>query len=92
MINWRNGKGGFIGGLKTAIRGFFQYAHSITSEAVAPTLGPGAGYSTTMSNDGLGFGTNLSNDGLGEIGSMTNDGIGLSSTMGNNGIGGTGDI
>jgi phage-related protein len=31
MISWRNGKGGFVGGLKTAIRGVFQYAHSITS-------------------------------------------------------------
>ena len=51
------------------------------------SLGPGAGYSSTMSNDGLGLGTNLSNDGMGQIGLMSNDGIGLSSNMGNNGIG-----
>jgi len=38
MINWRNGKGGFVGGLKTLIKGVFQYAHSITSATpVGPT-------------------------------------------------------
>lgn len=86
-MNWRNGKGGFVGGLKYIIKGFFQYSHSLTSEAPEPNLGPGAGYSSTMSNDGLGLGTNLSNDGIGGVGEMTNDGIGLSATMGNNGIG-----
>jgi len=86
----------FSGFQKTRL-GLAAFARSLygsfagKKESIA-TLGPGAGYSTTMSNDGLGFGTNLSNDGLGEIGSMTNDGIGLSSNMGNNGIGGTGDI
>jgi len=34
MINWRNGKGGFVGGLKHSIKGFFQYAHSVTTESV----------------------------------------------------------
>ena len=33
MINWRNGKGGFVGGLKNIIGGVFRYAHSITSTA-----------------------------------------------------------
>tara|TARA_R110000803_G_scaffold115793_5_gene184361 strand:- start:8139 stop:8417 length:279 start_codon:yes stop_codon:yes gene_type:complete len=33
MINWRSGKAGFVGGLKYAIRGVFQFAHSVTSEA-----------------------------------------------------------
>jgi len=50
-----------------------SYAGKVESVA---TFGPGAGYSSTMSNDGIGLGTNLSNDG-----------IGLSSNMGNNGIG-----
>jgi len=36
MINWRNGKGGFVGGLKYAIKGLFQFAHSITSAAPTP--------------------------------------------------------
>ena len=35
MINWRNGKGGFVGGLKYIIKGVFQFAHSVTS--VGPT-------------------------------------------------------
>ena len=39
MINWRNGKAGFVGGLKHAIKGFFRYSHSITSEtAVIPEV------------------------------------------------------
>ena len=39
MINWRNGKAGFVGGLKYAIKGFFKYAHSVTSEtAVTPEV------------------------------------------------------
>lgn len=38
MINWRNGKGGFVGGLKYAIKGLFQFAHSLTSAVpAAPT-------------------------------------------------------
>lgn len=37
-MNWRNGKGGFVGGLKYIIKGVFQYAHSITSATpVGPT-------------------------------------------------------
>ena len=90
MINWRNGKGGFVGGLKTAIKGFFQYAHSITSETVIPPLGPGAGYTTTMSNDGIGLGSTMANDGIGVIGTISNDGIGTDATISNDGIG-TGD-
>ena len=37
MINWRDGKGGFVGGLKYLVKGVFQFAHSLTS--VAP-VGP----------------------------------------------------
>ena len=37
MINWRNGKAGFVGASKYIIKGLFQYAHSVTSEsAVTP--------------------------------------------------------
>lgn len=37
-MNWRNGKAGFVGGLKYIIKGVFQFAHSITSAApVGPT-------------------------------------------------------
>jgi hypothetical protein len=38
MINWRGGKGGFVGGIKTLIKGVFQFAYSKTSVApVGPT-------------------------------------------------------
>lgn len=37
MINWRNGKGGFNGGAKILIKGFFQFVHSITSAAIPVT-------------------------------------------------------
>jgi hypothetical protein len=38
MMNWRSGKGGFVGGLKYLIKGVFQFAHSLTSVApVGPT-------------------------------------------------------
>jgi hypothetical protein len=38
MMNWRDGKGGFVGGLKYLIKGVFQFAHSLTSVApVGPT-------------------------------------------------------
>lgn len=36
MINWRNGKAGFVGGLKYAIKGFFQYAYSVTTATAKP--------------------------------------------------------
>tara|TARA_R110002096_G_scaffold202758_4_gene387499 strand:+ start:915 stop:1346 length:432 start_codon:yes stop_codon:yes gene_type:complete len=32
-MNWRNGKAGFVGGLKYLIKGFFSYQHSVTSAA-----------------------------------------------------------
>lgn len=34
MIIWRNGKGGFVGGLKRLIKGVFDPSHSITSATV----------------------------------------------------------
>lgn len=34
MINWRNGKGGFVGGLKHLIKSVFQYAHTITTATI----------------------------------------------------------
>jgi len=36
MINWRNGKGGFVGGLKRLIKGVFQFAHTINSADPQP--------------------------------------------------------
>ena len=34
MINWREGKGGFVGGAKRLIKGVFQYSYTITSVVV----------------------------------------------------------
>jgi hypothetical protein len=91
MINWRNGKAGFVGGLKYAIKGFFQYTHSITSTTVI-TQGPGLGFSTSMTNNGLAKIGLMFNNGIGETGTMANDGIGKGSTMSNDGIGKVGLI
>lgn len=40
MIIWRSGKGGFVGGLKYAIRGFIASSHSNTSETPIPPAPP----------------------------------------------------
>jgi len=40
-MNWRNGKAGFVGGLKYAIKGVFSYFHSVTTEAVLPSATSG---------------------------------------------------
>ncbi len=38
MIKWRDGKGGFVGGLKHSIKGFFTYQHSSTSATPEPAI------------------------------------------------------
>lgn len=39
MINWRDGKGGLVGGLKHFIKGVFRFSHSVTSAtAVTPEV------------------------------------------------------
>lgn len=35
MINWRDGKAGFVGAAKHWIKGFFRYAYSETTESIA---------------------------------------------------------
>jgi len=37
MINWRKGLSGFVGGYKTAIKGVFEFAHSITTAPIIDT-------------------------------------------------------
>lgn len=34
MINWRDGKAGFVGGLKYFIKGVFQFTHNVRSIVV----------------------------------------------------------
>ena len=85
MISWRNGKGGFVGGLKTAIRGFFQFAHSVTSETVsAPTTS--FAIRSAISSDGTGIRSNIGST-LGIESVITQDGIGVRSNMSNEGLG-----
>ena len=41
MINWREGKAGFIGASKRLIKGFFSYQYSLALPPIAPsTEGP----------------------------------------------------
>lgn len=66
MINWRNGKGGFVGGLKTAIKGVFQYAHSITS-SIPVTPGLNTGVLSRISSSDVGLLSSISADDVGLI-------------------------
>ena len=91
MINWRDGKAGFIGGLKRFIKGVFDPSYSVTTATVI-TQGTGAGYSSVMTNDGISKIGLMYNDGLGATGTMSNDGIGKSSRITNSGIGKVGLI
>ena len=51
MINWRNGKGGFVGGLKNIIRGVFRFAHAINSaDPQPPTPDCYAGFIGTITD------------------------------------------
>lgn len=36
MINWRGGRGGFVGGIKHLVKGVFQQTYSSTSAAPTP--------------------------------------------------------
>lgn len=39
MIFWRDGKAGYVGGLKHKIKGFFQFRYTVTSEDPVPAIG-----------------------------------------------------
>lgn len=54
MINWRNGKGGLVGGLKYIIKGVFQFAHSITSVSAPPPPQATFGVTSEIDPNGLG--------------------------------------
>lgn len=74
MINWREGKAGFVGGSKRLIKGFFNYAYTVTTAfVIAPDIVDGIVSSMTE-------------DGFGTTGQITSDGSGIVSTMSNNGI------
>lgn len=96
MINWREGKAGFVGASKRLIKGVFQFAHTLTS--AGPTVAPigagilsvmniaGAGGSSLMSTTGEGISSKMLL-GAGVLSTMETDGIGVSSAMSTTGIG-----
>jgi len=74
MINWREGKAGFVGGSKRLIKGVFSYVYTVTSAfVVIPDIVDGVVSSMTS-------------DGFGTTGIMTSDGGGIVSTMTDGGI------
>jgi hypothetical protein len=101
MINWRDGKAGFVGASKRFIKGFFEYAHAVTTDSVI-NPGPGFGVGSVITNNGIGTTGTVANDGIGQAGAivfgfgvgsrMTNHGIGTTGTISNDGIGKVGDI
>ncbi len=50
MINWRDGKGGFVGASKRFIKGFFSYSYAVTTESVEITT-PGKRIITESGRD-----------------------------------------
>lgn len=54
MINWREGKAGFVGGSKRLIKGIFRYAYSVTSAIAVPTA---EGLEYTFSDNRLHYST-----------------------------------
>ena len=101
MINWRDGKAGFVGASKRLIRGVFQYSYTVTTETVV-TQGPGFGVGSVIRNNGVGKLGLMNNDGVGESGSIVlgfgvgsvirNNGVGKTSLINNDGVGKEGEI
>ena len=101
MINWRDGKAGFVGASKRFIKGVFRFAHTVTT-ASEVRAAPGFGVGSRMTNTGIGKTGTVANDGIGQAGAIvfgfgvaswiTNQGIGTTGTITNDGIGKTGDI
>ena len=90
MLNWRNGKAGFVGGLKYLIKGVFRYAHTVTTADVI-TQGPGEGTNGSITDNGIGLSGLINSDGIGQNGIILL-GFGASSIISDNGIGKTGLI
>ena len=88
MINWRNGKAGFVGGLKYIIKGVFQFAHSITSATPPSVDAPLTSFavSSLISSDGSGIRSNIGST-LGIESAISSDGLGVRSNMSNAGLG-----
>jgi hypothetical protein len=100
MINWRNGKAGFVGGLKYLIKGFFSYQHSVTSADVAAghafgvvSLIDDSGQGLSSAIDATGQGVNsLITASFGVLSLIDNSGQGLTSLIDTEGEGVESDI
>ncbi len=86
MINWRNGRATFVGASKYLIKGFFNFAHSITSESVdvvpdcvtsVNSLIDGAGLSVRSKIDHNGLSVECRIDVITSVDSLI-DGLGIS--------------
>jgi len=96
MINWRIGKAGFVGASKYLIKGFFNYAYSVTSaEVITPSVT--TGLQSTISASNLGLSSPVSGDVLGLVSQINQDfsvlslisssNLGLQSTIDGNVLG-----
>jgi len=74
MINWREGKAGFVGSSKRLIKGVFSYVYTATSAFVL------------IPDIINGILSPMTSDGFGTTGVITSDGDGVLSTMENSGI------
>jgi len=85
MINWRNGKGGFVGGLKNIIGGVFRYSHSITTETVV-TIPKAFGVVSLIDDSGQGLSSAIDVTGQG-VDSLITSSLGVLSLIDNQGVG-----
>jgi len=69
MINWREGKAGFVGGSKRLIKGVFSYVYTVTSVSIEPP------------NLTVGFMSIVQEAGKGALSTITADGVGVLSTI-----------
>jgi len=74
MINWREGKAGFVGGSKRLIKGVFSYIYTVTTE-FAEILEITDGIVSPMTSDGFGTTGLITQDGDGTVSAMTDSGI-----------------
>lgn len=85
MINWRNGKGGFVGGLKNIIGGVFRYSHSITTATVV-TIPKAFGVISLIDDSGQGLNSSIDATGQG-VTSLIASSFGVLSLIDNSGQG-----
>jgi len=96
MINWRDGKAGFVGAAKRLIKGVFQYSYTVTTEAIdlpecseaviSIIQSRGQGVLSTITSDGVGVLSSIqATEGLLSI--IQSRGQGVSSPVTSDGVG-----